>query len=243
MIHRHLLTLLVALALWSSIERVEAMNAATFFRSSEQLAFATAAAEGRTDELESLVSNGAQVNAQGVDGMTALYWAMAHQSKKGVSWLLDHGADPNVVNARDGTAAISLAAMAPDPWYLKEILAHGGNPNFRNPLNQHTPLMDAIVPVSPENARALIAAGADLNPADARGFTVLFNASSNQRYEMVYDMLKAGADPTIKMGKRGNTILWSLRHSRAPPGTTQYDWLMKVRDLLRQRGIDVDNGD
>jgi ankyrin repeat protein len=101
--------------------------------------------------------------------------------------------------------------------------------------------MNAIVPVRPDNAKALLAAGADPNTFDNRGFPALFNAAGSSRYEMVYDMLQAGADPTFAIPKRGgNALVWALQHSRAEPGTPLYEWLTKVKDLLRQKGLDVD---
>jgi ankyrin repeat protein len=60
---------------------------------------------------------------------------------------------------------------------------------------------------------ALLAAGADPNPFDYRGFPGLFNAAANQRYEMVYHMLQAGADPTFSTPKRGNALVWLLQSS------------------------------
>jgi hypothetical protein len=73
--------------------------------------------------------------------------------------------------------------------------------------------------------------------------TPMFVAAANQRYELVYDMLKAGADPTIRMGKSGKTILSVIRGSRVPPGAPPYEWQLKVVDVLKQKGFDVEHGD
>jgi len=180
------------------------MNAEEFFKQRDQLALARAAAEGRTAEMDELLSRGAKINYQGVDGMTALIWAVGHRSKEGMSWLLTHGADPNLVYARDGNSCVSIAAMDEDPRFLEQILARGGNPNYRNPINKHTPLMNAVVLVHPDNGKALLAAGADPNTFDYRGFPAVFNAAANQRYEMVYDLLEAGADAKFSTPKSGN---------------------------------------
>ena len=220
------------------------MKAADFLKGT-QLSVAEAAADGRTDELEKLVSKGADVNAQGVDGMTALYWAMAHSSKKGVNWLLTHRANPDVIFTRDGSSATSLAAMQEDPWFLKEVLSHGGDVNFCNPLNEHTPIFDALAAHRDDNVRALIGAGADMNTYDQLGLTPLVEAAANQRYEVVYDMLIAGADPTMTVPKgRGNkTILSVVRRSQVRPDAPPYQWQFKVIELLKQKGLDVEHGD
>jgi uncharacterized protein len=236
------LTWLCALVFVLLLDVARASNAEEFFRPRDQLDLSNAAAAGSSSEMDAAAKRGAKVNFQGVGGMTAIIWALGHQSKEGVSWLLAHGADPNLVYAPSGNSSVTIAATMDDPWYLEQVLANGGNPNYQNPINKHTPLVDAMVPVSADNARALIAAGADLNVTDARGFTALSSAAATWRYEVVYDMLIAGADPTIKMGKNGHTILSTIRTSRVPAENPSYEWLVKVRDLLRQKGLDVDNG-
>jgi uncharacterized protein len=224
-----------------SLDVANAKNAEEFFKPRDQLTLANAAAAGRTADMEASVRRGAKVNYQGTGGMTALIWALGHESKEGVSWLLTHGADPNLVYAPDGNSSVTIAAMADDPWYLEQMLAHGGNPNYQNPINKHTPLMNAIVPVHPDNAKALLAAGADPNTFDARGVPALFNAAATSRYEMVYDMLQAGADPTFSIGSRHkNSLIWVLQQSRADPGTPLYEWLTRIKDLLKEKGLDVD---
>jgi uncharacterized protein len=235
-----LLIWLCALSFLLSFDIANAANAEEFFKPRDQLALVRAAAAGNTAGMEESLRHGAKVNYQGVNGMTALIWALGHESKEGVSWLLAHGADPNLVYARDGNSSVSIAAMEDDPWYLEQILAHGGNPNYQNPINKHTPLMNAIVPIHPDNAKALLAAGADPNTFDARGVPALFNAAATSRYEVVYDMLQAGADTTFSNARSGNGLVWAIQHSRAEPGTLLYEWLTKVKNLLKEKGLDVD---
>lgn len=220
------------------------MNANGFFKSDTERAVAEAAADGRTDRLQALVAAGADVNARGVDGMTALHWALLRSSRKGFAWLLEHGADPNVIFTQNGTSATSLAAKQEDDWFLKEVLAHGGNVNIRNPLNGRTPLVEAMASGRNGNVRILISAGADMNTFDHLGMTPLAAAAATQKYELAYEMLQAGADPTTKMPRlRGETLLSIIRRSRVLPGTPAYEWQLKVVELLRQKGLDVEHGD
>jgi hypothetical protein len=248
MMRRYLLIAASALILAGSpLGWAGQLNATDFFKlgAQPQLALAEAAANGRTDELEKLVSKGADVNAQGVDGMTALYWAMAHSSKKGVDWLLTHRANPNVIFTRDGTSATSLAAMQEDSWFLTQVLIHGGDPNIRNPLNEHTPIFDALAAHLDLNVRTLIGVGADMNTYDHLGMTPLTEAAANWRFEVVYDMLTAGADPrmTVPKGRGSKTLLTVIRHTPVPAGTPQYESKMKVIEFLKQQGLDVEHGD
>jgi ankyrin repeat protein len=126
----------------------------------------------------------------------------------------------------------------------KPTLAHGADMNIRNPLSGRTPLVEALFSMQNENVRTLIAAGADLNTLDTMGETPLIAAAAIQRYELVYDMLVAGADPTFSPPKwKGKTILSVIRRSRIPPDAPPYQWKMKVIELLKQKGLDVENGE
>jgi ankyrin repeat protein len=175
--------------------------------------------------------------------MTAILWALSRLSKPGVAWLLEHGANPNVIFAHDGSSTMYLAASTEDPWFLKEILEHGGDVNIRNPLNGRTPLAQAIAAGQKQNARALIAAGADMNTFDTTGLPPLIFAAANQKYDLVYDMLVAGADPQISPPKwHGKTLLSVIRRSTVPPEAPPYQWQLKVIELLKQKGLDVDHG-
>src|SRR6202042_1461039 len=124
-------------------------DAAKFLFNPEQRAFADAVAAGNEGQLEKLTSTGADVNSKGNAGITYVYWAVWKRSKQGLTFLLAHGADPNVVmdperlpiaplpEVLEGTSAVSLAAKLEDPWYLKALTAHGANINLRNPVSGH----------------------------------------------------------------------------------------------------------
>jgi uncharacterized protein len=236
--------LLVACVLWSfSLEGYsQEPRARDFFELPVQIAVANAAARGQTSELDRLLAEGADINSTGREGMTALYWALLHRSKPGVSWLLSNHSDPNVVYERDGTSATSIAAMLEDPWFLGEVLEHGGNPNIRNPKNGRAPLFEAIASGRKDNARRLISAGADMNVLDALGETPLVMAGVSQKWDLVYDMLVAGADPTIKTSWRGAAIVYVIKHGPNLPTSPEYEWKLKVIERLKQSGLDVENG-
>jgi uncharacterized protein len=223
--------------------RAHQTHAGEFFDPGPPRSLAEAAADGRTNKLEALVAAGADVNAQGIEGMTALLWALSRLSKDGVAWLLQHHADPNVIFARDGKSAISFAAGLEDQWFLREVLAHGGDVNVRNPLSGRTPLAEAMASGRDDNARLLVAAGADMNILDSHGMTPLIEAAASQKYELVYEMLIAGADPRVQLPQsRGKTLLSVIRRSQVPQDSPQYQWQMKVIELLKQKGLDVERG-
>jgi ankyrin repeat protein len=98
---------------------------------------AAATMRGRTDFVTRLVAAGANVNASDVDGQTPLIWALG-RTPSCVKLLLDHGANPNVVNVRQRTP-LDLAAEAGDASAVRLLLAHGANVNVR-PARAHTAL-------------------------------------------------------------------------------------------------------
>jgi uncharacterized protein len=238
---RGLLSVFTLVFGWSSVAQGVSPN--DFFKSREQAAMAEAAADGRTQTLDKLLAEGAKVNAQGQDGMTALYWAMGKSSEAGLDWLLQHGADLNVIFTRDGTSAMEVAAIRENPLFLQQVLAHGGDINLRNPISGTTPIFRALAAGRTENVRTLIAAGADMNVVDHLGLTCVAEAAANQRYQLVYEMLVAGADPTVRVGRKQATLLSFIRISKVAPPDPEYPWQLKVIDLLQQKGLDVEHGE
>jgi hypothetical protein len=89
-----------------------------------------------------------------------------------------------------------MAAENEDPEWLKDALAHRGDPNLVNVGNRfypgQTPLFDAVNRGRVENMRLLVKAGANVNHQSARGERVLYFAH-NQTYEIVLMLLEAGA--------------------------------------------------
>lgn len=252
---RFAFAVLLALAL-TFTARAKSLRAGDFFEPGPQRALAEAAARGKTREIEKLLSAGAIINFQGKEGMTALVWAFMKQNKEGYIYLLEKGANPNLQmmestltsdGVTDGSSAISLAAMHEDPWYLEITLKYGGNPNLVNPVKGVPPIFQCIQLLDHsrpqprlKQLKMLIAAGADLNARDKESFPPIMMASILNRYDMVYIMLEAGADPTIKT-KAGTTIVSTIKRIRTDPQSELYQWRAKVIDFLRAKGIDVDN--
>jgi hypothetical protein len=53
----------------------------------------------------------------------------------------------------------------------------------------------------------------------------------------------AGADPTFSpSGWHGKTLLSMIKRSRVTPNAPAYQWQLKVVELLKQRGLDVEQG-
>jgi ankyrin repeat protein len=160
-------------------------------------------------EMERLVKAGANVNAQGKDKMTPLLWAFPDNHLPRFKWLLEHGANPNVVvegefNTRQRiTRGDSVTHMACDtsfPGYFEAVFDHGGDPHIRHtgPLGFHeTPLFAVITGAAADKAekiRRLIDLGADMNALSNGETPVMQAVTWGAQYDVAIMMLDAGAD-------------------------------------------------
>ena len=142
-----------------------------------------AARAGNADVLALLLAAGADPETRGARGQTALMWAAARHRTAAVEVLLAHGAD---VHARSDVWS-QVMAVPPHgrPEYNGDI-PHGGN----------TALMFAVREGALAAARRLVAAGADVDDADAWGVSALVLAAHAGHVEVVEFLLAEGADPS-----------------------------------------------
>lgn len=115
--------------------------------------------------LEELVRLGANVNANPYRG-TALLWATFADRVAAATWLLDHGADPNLRHDFGGSehgksaVALHLAAQYGSLGCLRLLLARGADPSIRDAAFDSTPLGWALHVGADESARILRTAAA-----------------------------------------------------------------------------------
>jgi len=151
---------------------------------------------GRRDAAEQLLAE------RGADSLT-IHEAAAMGALPRLTALLE--ADPQSVNAwaPDGFQPLGLAAFFGQPAAAELLLARGGDLNApsRNGMGV-TALHAALAGPTPEIARALIAAGADVNARQAQdGVTPLQEAAHTGRLDLVRLLLEAGADPSVRDAK------------------------------------------
>jgi ankyrin repeat protein len=141
-----------------------------------------ASRSGNPDVVKQLLVRGANANARAARGQTALMWAVAQKHPGVVEVLLAHGAD---IHAR---SEIWSQVMAVPPHGLPEYnraIPHGGD----------TALMFAARVGDLASARLLVAAGANVNDADAWGVSATVLAAHSGYGELVEFLLEKGADP------------------------------------------------
>ncbi|MCU1335739.1 MAG: hypothetical protein JWO19_1320 [Bryobacterales bacterium] len=141
-----------------------------------------AARSGYPEVVEQLAAKGANLNAHGTRGQTALMWAVSQQHPEVVKVLLAHKAD---LKARS------------DVW--SEVMAvppHGYLPyNLKIPHGGETALMFAARVGDLASAKLLVAAGANVNDADAWGVSATTLAAHSGFTDFVLFLLDKGADP------------------------------------------------
>jgi uncharacterized protein len=151
-----------------------------------------AARSGYPEIVEQMLAKDANVGAHGARGQTALMWAVAQKNPDVVKVLLAHGAD---VKARSEEWSEMMAV--PPHGYLgyNRQIPHGGD----------TALMFASRVGDLESAKLLVAAGANVNDADAWGVSATVLAAHSGYTELVDFLLEKGADP--KAAAAGFTAL------------------------------------
>jgi len=155
-----------------------------------------AAQRGHADALLALLRAGADANACDVDGASVLHLAT---DRRCVEALLREGADPNA-RRRDGRTPLHEACDRGDGWAAEALLGAGAEPNARESARGRAPLHAAA---DWRCARALCAAGADVEATDRDGMTPLQCAAAEGRAEVVSRLLEAGANAKARMQATG----------------------------------------
>lgn len=140
---------------------------------------------------------GADANAPGPDGTTALMWAAYHGDAELARRLIAAGADANAAN-RFGAFALSEAAIVGSAPVIESLLAGGADPNARNPEGE-TALMAVARNGNLEAATLLLDAGADVNAKESwGGQSALMWAAAQQQPAMIELLIARGADPDAR---------------------------------------------
>jgi len=141
-----------------------------------------ASRSGYPQVVEQLLTKGANPNAHGARGQTALMWAASQKHPEVVKVLLAHKAG---------------VLLRSDKWTdVMAVPPHGYLPyNLTVPHGDETALMFAARVGDLESAKLLLAAGANVNDADAWGISATTLAAHSGFTEMVAFLVEKGADP------------------------------------------------
>ena len=179
---------------------------------------------------ELLLDAGADVNAAGHWGFTALVFAArdADDSHVGlVEFLIEKGANIGA-KIKHGDDALSLAAECGKLSSVKALIKAGADIHATD-YNDNTVLISCNADkCSAEMAKLLIDAGVDVNARNNEGRTALMNAAQYGNAEAVDVMIAAGADVNLKD-----------RHDRTALMRAAEEVNLRIVKALVEAGADV----
>src|SRR5689334_9696620 len=158
-----------------------------------------------------LGAKGANVNATGADGTTAIMYAAANDDLELVRALIKAGANVKLKN-QFGTSALTEAAIIGSAPIIEALLKAGADPNFRTPDGE-TPLMAAARSGKIDAAKALLDAGADINAKETWGeqSAIMWAAAQSQA-----DMVKFLASKDANLNDHGKINQWERKIIQEP---------------------------
>ena len=170
-----------------------------------------AAVMANVEVLEALLDAGADVDSPNEDGQTALMVVARGGNAAAAELLLERGADVDAREQRKGQTALMWAVAQSHPEMVKLLIARGAQVDARSTVNEwerrvtaeprqknlmpggFTPLLYAARQGCLECAKALIAAGADIDLTDPDGVTPLLSALLSAHFDTAKYLLEAGA--------------------------------------------------
>jgi len=158
-----------------------------------------------------LSEKGANVNATGADGTTAIMYAAANGDLELVRALIKAGANVKLKNQL-GTSAITEAAIIGSAPILDALIKAGADPNFRTPDGE-TPLMAAARSGRIDAAKALLDAKADINAKENWGgqSALMWAAAQSQA-----GMVKFLASKDASLNDHGKINQWERKVIQEP---------------------------
>ncbi|MEP7353270.1 MAG: ankyrin repeat domain-containing protein [Acidobacteriota bacterium] len=188
---------------------------------SGESALMVASRGGYSEVAEQLLAKGANPNAHGTRGQTALMWAISQSHPDMVKVLLTHKVD---IQAK---SEVWSEVMAIEP--------HGYLPYNKNiPHGGETALMFAARVGDLDSTKLLVAAGANVNDADAWGVSAVTLAEHSGFSEVALYLLEKGANASAMdagfsalheaIMRRDEKVIASLLDHGADPNATLKTW-------------------
>jgi len=159
---------------------------------------ADAAMRGDKSAVQTLIQQKADVNAQQVDGTSALHWAVQANDLQLADLLLRNGAKAGAAN-KAGATPLLLATQNGNSAIIDRLLTAGADPNVPLTKTGDTALMMAARTGKPDSVKTLLDHGAKINAAETwGGSTALMWAVSERHPDVAKMLIERGADVNAK---------------------------------------------
>ena len=165
-----------------------------------------AAKKGYDEVIKLLLQNGANVNAMGNQGWTALHVASANGHLTATHVLLDHHADTNVQDDH-GKTPLHCALKNGHLRIALSLVERTGDKDIRDDRNM-TPLHIASEKGYLEVVLALLEHDVNASARDERNKTPLHRALENRHLEVIKALLDYGVDPDTRYVEDDTTVLY-----------------------------------
>ena len=187
-------------------------------------AFLKAVYQDNFQQVRFFIQNGAPLNHQSIYfHRTPLFFA---QTARTARLLIEAGADIFAVDQK-GLTVLSVAVQNNNPYLVEFFIEAGAQVNKRTVQTNQTPLFYAR---TPDIARLLLQADAEIDITDGKGITPLMNAVATNRAAVVQFLIQKGADVNKRVFKTLQTPLFFAQTS-------------ETARLLIQAGADVNAKD
>ncbi len=163
--------------------------------------------------IKALLPQRLDLNAQDVDGSTALHWAARKDDLETAGALIKGGANVKASN-RYGVTPLSLACINGNAAMIELLLKSGADANTTLPEGE-TVLMTAARTGKLDAVKSLLAHGADIQFKETRrGQTALMWAAAEGNAEVVAELIERGADMHAKTKGGFTPFLFAVREGR-----------------------------
>lgn len=186
------------------------------------------------------VSEGANPNEQGRDGLTPLMYAIFYpENLQAIAALLEAGADPNY-RVKGDPCALGQAARFEKPDLLQVLLDHGGDPNLNNDEEPLT--FTAAYSRRFDNMFLLLRSGADINVQKRISHqTLLLLLAGLDFWAPALSVVALGGDPLEPDG-RGDKMAKLLAKARVSPSSSSWSDFSAFRDACADCGVPISGG-
>ena len=197
-------------------------------------------------------NNNLEVDHIGKGNHSLLLYSLSCKNYRAVEFLLDQGADPNLVNPDSVEIAgemiphpiqpVAYAANDKNPTGLKTLLEAGGDPDSKTgktPALHRAQLIHRVdKKASEKNIKLLLDHGAEIEGRDGTGKTSMLSAAFLTNWGLVWFFINKGADWKA-YDMQGTTLALLIQNEiKKDIGTDEYRReLQKLKSFLESKGV------